>query len=92
MVSKAIDEGLLSRIQQYVANDLNSRIPPDSTEDRVRPANVYVIRFTRVLGNWEAVAVAHIFPEIFYEISHDGVTDTNIANVFTKRTTQPAII
>lgn len=96
MVSRAVDEGLVERIQRYVANDLNSKIPPtepgQKSEPRVDPDHVYVLAFSRILDSWSAWAVSHLQPDCYYEIVHNGSTGVTLVNVYHKKTTQPAII
>lgn len=95
MVSRAISEGLIARIQKYVANDLNSKIPVAEKGDQnklVDPERVYILAFSRLLTSWSAVAVSHLKPELFYEIVHDGTANVTLVNVYQKKTTQQAII
>lgn len=96
MVTRAISEGLITRIQNYIATDLNSKIPPaeegQAEPPQVNPENVYVLSFTRVLASWSAWAVSHLYPECFYEVIHNGTTNVTIVNVYNKKTTQQAII
>ena len=94
MVSQAIDEGLVSRIQNYVANDINSKFPIDDTRGRhVRPRDISVVYFVRVLENWKAYATTSAVPGVGrYELIHDGTSNKTLVNVFPEPTTQQAII
>lgn len=94
MVSQAIDEGLVSRIQNYVANDINSKFPIDDTRGRyVRPRDISVVYFVRVLENWKAYATTSEVPGVGrYELIHDGTSNKTLVNVFPEPTTQQAII
>lgn len=94
MVSQAIDEGLLHRIQRYVADDINSRIPMEGTDAKfkLRPADIYILSFERVLNSWKAVATAQLDVPSYYEIVHDGGRNTTLVNIYMKYATNPAII
>lgn len=94
MVSQAIDEGLVSRIQNYVANDINSKFPIDDTRGRhVLPKDISVVYFVRVLENWKAYATTSAVPGIGrYELIHDGSLNKTLVNVFPEPTTQQAIV
>lgn len=91
MVSKALNEGLLARIQNYVTNDANSKFPQDSGA-YISQEEVSIITFHRVLNNWRAVAVVEGEKDVFYELVHDGSLGKTIANVYSRRMTQPAVI
>lgn len=90
MVSKAIDEGLLRRIQKYVANDINSRTPPE--EVKIKSEDVFVLSFSRVLNNWKAFATTDLVDAGHYDLVHDGLSGVTIANVYRKHSVQQAII
>lgn len=92
MVSKAVTEGLITRIQYYVATDINSKHAKGSGEPKIRPEDVFVLRFNRILNSWEALATCPLRPEIYYEIVHEGVSGTSLVNIYQKRSTQPAIL
>lgn len=94
MVTKAIDEGLLRRIQNYVAVDVNSKLLPN--EEPILPQDVYITLFSRVLNNWKAfVAIEQTLSggeALVYEIVHDGLSGLTLAKVFRLHSTQEAII
>lgn len=86
------DEALLTRIQNYVSNDLNSKIPPGWNIPQVAPKDVFVVTFTRVFAHWKAFVTNMREPGTYYEIVHDGSTDITVVSVYTLQTTQEAII
>lgn len=91
MPSKAIDEGLLARIRNYVSNDINSRIiVPD--EEKVKPEDIFILSFVRVLNNWQADATAQKDAAGYYQLTHDGTSGITIAKIYLKHATHPAII
>lgn len=95
MVSQSIDEGLLFRIQAYVATDINRRRAVDILEGKaktIQPEEVYILSFSRILNNWQAVAGIEDTSVGFYQISHDGSTGQTIAAVYHKETSTEAII
>lgn len=93
MVSRAIDERLLERIQAYVSNDVNSKLPPIASEKaKVQPSEVSVVHFTRILNNWQALCSIENEPVIYYALTHDGTNEQTIVRKFTLRSTQEAII
>jgi hypothetical protein len=89
MVTQAINEDLLRRIQNYVTTDVNSKREPDA---HVKPEDVYILSFTRVLNNWKALVVIMSDNELHYDIVHDGTQNVTLVTVYEKRTTQSAII
>jgi hypothetical protein len=91
MVSKAIQEGLIERIQNYVSNDINSKIVMQDEDEvwKVSPEEVYIVSFTRVLTNWRAYATAERKGAGYYELVHDGLTNKTIVNIFIKHTSNP---
>lgn len=84
MVSKAIDTGLIERIQNYVANDINSKIVMTGSDEKmkVQPSDVYVLSFERILNNWQAIATAEADISSFYKIVHDGDHDQTIVTIY----------
>lgn len=94
MVTRAIDEGLLRRIQNYVAVDINSKLP--TSEDKILPEDVSITLFSRVLNSWKAFASTEKpLPGgeiLVYELVHDALTDRTLAKVFRLNSTQEAII
>lgn len=94
VVSKSIDEGLLSRIQVFVSNHINSRKLEceDSELLVVQPEDVYILAFSRILGNWQAVAAIEDFGVGYYQLSHDGTIDETIYNIYFRAYTGEAVI
>lgn len=84
VVSKSIDEGLLNRIQVFVANHITSRkLETESGELlEVAPEEVYILAFSRILGNWQAVAAIEDFGVGYYQMSHDGAIGQTIYTVY----------
>lgn len=84
MVSKAIDAGLIERIQNYVANDINSKIVMTGSDEKhkVQPEDVYILDFTRILNNWQTIATAEADISSFYKIVHDGDHDQTIVTIY----------
>lgn len=93
MVSKAIDSGLIERIRAYVSNDINSKLPPDiGPQAKIDATDVYVVQFTRVLNNWQALCSVEEAMNCFYALTHDGDHSKTIVRVFSLRSTHEAII
>lgn len=99
MVSKAIDEGLLVRIQTFVASDINHRraavLTGDEDEQKpelVLPENVYILGFARILNNWQAIATVDDKRVGFYQITHEGTLNQTIACIYQKELTFEAIV
>lgn len=94
MVSKAIDEGLVRRIQRYVANDINSKIVMGSMEKHleVKPEDIYIVSFERILNNWTALATAEEGMAGFYRLVHDGTHEMTIVTIYLQQGLQQAII
>lgn len=85
MVSKAIDEGLLKRIQAYVANDINSKIVmqhEDDLEHEISTDQVFILSFERILNNWTATATAETEVSSFYKLVHDGTNNLTIVTIY----------
>lgn len=92
MVSKSIDEGLLRRIQTFVANHINSHRLTAVTAGGVEPEDVYILAFSRILGNWQAVATVEDTSVGYYQLSHDGSLDQTIVTVYHTEFTEEAIV
>lgn len=84
MVSKAISVGLIERIQNYVANDINSKLVMAGSDEKlkIKPEDVYILDFTRVLNTWQATATAEEGVGSFYKIVHDGDTEQTIVTIY----------
>ena len=89
MVTQAINEDLLRRIQNYVKTDINSKLPE---EEHIEEKDVYVLSFTRVLHNWKALVSTLANFELYYDITHDAELDVTLVNVYEKKSTHSAII
>lgn len=100
MEQDPIGGNLLERIRSYVAKDINSKIPSDVVENEtiliVKPNDVYVVFFTRVLNNWRALAGAAqgTNPQLntYYLITYDGEIKRTIVQVFNNPLTVEAIL
>lgn len=93
MVSKAIDEGLLERIQSYVSNDINSKLPPGIDEKHKTKSNqVYIVQFSRILNNWQALCSVEEEVNCYYALTHDGDSEKTIVRVFALRSLHEAVI
>ena len=82
MVSKAIDENLIDRLQRFVANDINHKILPIDPADPVLPEDIFVISFERVLNNWVAICTNQMEVESFYKIVYDGERNQTIVTTY----------
>lgn len=93
MVSKAINEGLLARIQAYVATDMNSKLSPDMDDShKVDPKQVHVVQFSRILNNWQALCAVEEELNSYYALTHDGDSNTTLIRVFGLRSVHEAIV
>lgn len=91
MVSKALKNDLFERISKYIANDVNRLGLLAIGEPPMRPSDVYIIGFQRVVNNWKVFAKVPI--DIYYEITHDSETDKTFVKRYTMTsTTSEAII
>lgn len=90
MVAKAIDEGLLARIQNYVSVDLNRHRKDELP--LVKGSDVFILSFARILNSWKATANSPLEPNVYYQIIHDGSTSGTIAKVYTQIASKSAII
>ena len=92
MVSKAIDENLIDRLQRFVANDINSKILPIDPDNPVLPEDVFVISFERVLNNWIAICTNQMEVESFYKIVYDGERNQTIVTTYNVVMTFEAVL
>lgn len=84
-------EAILFRVQRFVASDINSHFK-ELVSIQVKPTDVYVLYFHRVLNHWKTVVSTYALEGIYYEITYDGGLDVAIANVYTRRRSTPAVI
>lgn len=84
MISKSIDEGLLHRIQTFVANDINDRkiLSDEGGILTVTPERVYILAFSRILSNWQAVASVADHSVGYYQLSHDGSINETLCTIY----------
>ena len=94
MPESPMDVGLINRIRHYVANDINSKIPLEGSDAiyRVKPEEIYVLSFVRVLNNWQATVTAEHDIASFYKLVYDGTNDQVIVTVYLLHATFEAIV
>ena len=92
MVSKAIDENLITRLQRFVANDINSKILPIDPDNPVLPEDIFVISFERILNNWKAICTNQMEIESFYKIVFDGERNQTIVTTYNVVMTFEAVL
>ena len=92
MVSKAVEENLIDRLQRFVANDINRKVLPIDLNYPVLPEDVFVISFERILNNWVAICTNQMEIESFYKIVYDGERNQTIATTYNIGTTFEAVL
>lgn len=88
MVSQALADGLLNRIQKYVARDMNKRIPMEGSdkEYEVKPEDIFINSFARIQNNWQAVVSARGVSSGYYVITHNGSLNISTVYIFVQAT------
>ena len=92
MVSKAVEENLIDRLQRFVANDINRKVLPIDLNYPVLPEDVFVISFERILNNWVAICTNQMEIESFYKIVYDGERNQTIVTTYNIGTTFEAVL
>ena len=92
MVSKAIDENLIDRLQRFVANDINGKFLPLDPDVRVLPEDIFVVSFERILNNWVAICTNQMEIESFYKIVFDGERNQTIVTTYNVVMTFEAVL
>lgn len=88
VVSQALADGLLNRIQNYVARDINKRIPMEGSdaEFQVKPDDIFINSFSRIQNNWQAVVSARGVNSGYYVLSHNGSLNVTTVYIFVQAT------
>lgn len=85
-----LDLDLFSRIQAFIAADVNNNIGPDETP--AEPGEVQILGFAKTLHHWKVYAAPHARYDSYYEISSDGDVKIAIVNVYKMVRTSEAVI
>jgi len=84
VIAELNSNDFIGRAKMLVYAYVKSRLEKTDTHVTFGPDEVYVVQFTKVLGNWKALVSTTLPDEMYYEVTHDGVACYDYVDAYKK--------